>query len=608
MTLSGLNTFLSKNNKIDIPIYQRPYVWDKSRLEDLINDIDNIYLQDPESYHFYGLFVYTRNGANIELIDGQQRITSIFILLNVISDYLEWLGQTHYALSQKHKLPNVKINISNYIYHEISNIFNRKIYTLNESNCEDLILSELINSNDPDNTRDFDLYISDPINYRSNELKLKVSSRQIDGRTLRHKKTYLAHLFFKDHFDNELTSRGIEPFIIYLRDITKKVLERLKVMDFEAASSSDAFKLFEVLNDRGISVSSVDLLKNVCLQNGRFPSQIEEIHDKWTEIMHKTIEKPEEFIFFLRSSYNSRHEFIRKAEIYEKFKGIYQDLTFADTLSKLENELLVDAKNFIIINGYNNCGIQEIDNLINILRVSGTKQAVPLLLSTLRVLHLYSSLSVRKKIVELLELVVEIIVCMICNDIRFNKVEEELPKIARSIKSYSSQSQAEQVLDQAITSLKTLMTSNPSMCYSELVFDDIDSGITTGNNRPYKLLMLILHYNTGMLITTDFKELEHILPQKSGNQYWTTRFDMNTVQEYCYNIGNMLMLDKKINASVSNKGYDEKKDEYVTNRVQDIIRDPNLNYNNISEWTERIIEERELLIKQLLYQNLNIIV
>lgn len=608
MTLSGLNTFLSKNNKIDIPIYQRPYVWDKSRLEDLINDIDNIYLQDPESYHFYGLFVYTRNGANIELIDGQQRITSIFILLNVISDYLEWLGQTHYALSQKHKLPNVKINISNYIYHEISNIFNRKIYTLNESNSEDLILSELINSNDPDNTRDFDLYISDPINYRSNELKLKVSSRQIDGRTLRHKKTYLAHLFFKDHFDNELTSRGIEPFIIYLRDITKKILERLKVMDFEAASSSDAFKLFEVLNDRGISVSSVDLLKNVCLQNGRFPPQIEEIHDKWTEIMHKTIEKPEEFIFFLRSSYNSRHEFIRKAEIYEKFKAIYQDLTFADTMLKLENELLVDAKNFIIINGYNNCGIQEIDNLINILRVSGTKQAVPLLLSTLRVLQLYSALSVRKKIVELLELVVEIIVCMICNDIRFNKVEEELPKIARSIKSYSSQSQAEQVLDQAITSLKTLMTSNSSMCYSELVFDDIDSGITTGNNRPYKLLLLILHYNTGMLITTDFKELEHILPQKSGNQYWTTRFDMNTVQEYCYNIGNMLMLDKKINASVSNKGYDEKKAEYVTNRVQDVIRDPSLNYNNISEWTERIIEEREIFIKQLLYQNLNIIV
>lgn len=608
MTLSGLNTFLSKNNKIDIPIYQRPYVWDKSRLEDLINDIDNIYLQDPESYHFYGLFVYTRNGANIELIDGQQRITSIFILLNVISDYLEWLGQTHYALSQKHKLPNVKINISNYIYHEISNVFNRKIYTLNESNSEDLILSELINSNDPDNTRDFDLYISDPINYRSNELKLKVSNRQIDGRTLRHKKTYLAHLFFKEHFDNELTSRGIEPFIIYLRDITKKVLERLKVMDFEATSSSDAFKLFEVLNDRGISVSSVDLLKNVCLQNGRFQSQIEEIHDKWTEIMHKTIEKPEEFIFFLRSSYNSRHEFIRKAEIYDKFKANYQDLTFDETMIKLENELLLDAKNFTIINGYNNCGIQEIDNLINILRVSGTKQAVPLLLSTLRVLHKYSSLSVRKKIVELLELVVEIIVCMICNDIRFNKVEEELPRIARSIKSYSSQSQAEQVLDQAIASMKTLMTSNSSMCYSELVFDDIDSGITTGNNRPYKLLLLILHYNTGMLITTDFKELEHILPQKSGNQYWTTRFDMNTVQEYCYNIGNMLMLDKKINASVSNKGYDEKKSEYVTNRVQDIIRDPNLNYNNISEWTERIIEERELFIKQLLYQNLNIIV
>lgn len=608
MTLSSLSSFFNKNSRIEIPIYQRSYVWDKSRLEDLISDIESIDIGDPDSYHFFGLFVFTRNSTHIELIDGQQRITSVLIFLNVISDYLEWINKEHYALSQKHKISYAKINIANYIYHDNNGVFKRKLFSLTESNSEDTILLQLIDSNDPDNARDFSDYMNNPRGYRESELKLKASTKKIDGRTLRHKKSYLAHLFFKNHFNIELQSKGIEEFIVYLRDLSKKILERLKVMDFEAASSSDAFKLFEVLNDRGVSVSSVDLLKNVCLQNGAFPAQIEKIHDKWTEIMHRTIEKPEEFIFFLRSSHNSRYEFIRKSEIYDKFKDQYENKTFAETMLKLDGELYIDARNFTIVTGNSQFGQQEVDNLINILRISGTKQAVPLLLSSLRVLNLYTALSVLKKVRTLIELVVETIVCMICNDIRFNKIEEELPKIARSIKNYTNQSEAEQKLEEAIAGLRLVMASNPSMCYSALKFEDVDSGITNGNNSPYKLLLLLLHYHTGMLISTEFKELEHVLPQKADNAYWTSRFSPSNITEYCYSIGNMLLLDKKINASVNNKGFDLKKVEYTSNRVQDLVRTPGLDYTSIKDWDEMVINERTLILKQMLHYKLNIIV
>ena len=266
MTLSTLQTFLQTNAKINVPIYQRGYVWDKSRLEDLINDLENIDFEDTISYHFYGLFVYTKSGNTVEIIDGQQRITSILILLNTISDYFEWINKNHYNLSVTSKIPNQKINVANHIYTEISNVFNRKIFTLNESNYEDIILSELVRPIDSDNARDYSKYLDNPISYREDELKSKVQQRIIDGRTLRHKRTFLAHLFFKNHFNTYLENHSIDEFVNYTRDISKKVLERLKVMDFQAPTSSDAFKLFEVLNDRGISVSSVDLLKNVCLQ------------------------------------------------------------------------------------------------------------------------------------------------------------------------------------------------------------------------------------------------------------------------------------------------------------------------------------------------------
>jgi uncharacterized protein with ParB-like and HNH nuclease domain len=608
MTLTGLQSFLQSNTNILIPIYQRGYVWDKSKLEDLINDIENIDYTDPNSYHFYGLFVYTRSGTSVELIDGQQRITSILILLNTISDYFEWVNKTHYALSQTAKIPNNKINVANHIYNEIQNNNIRKIFTLNESNHEDVILSELVSPIDPDNARDYDKFLDEPLGYREEELKLKVQNKKIDGRTLRHKRTFLAHLFFKNHFNSYLDTHGIDKFVAYIRDISKKVLERLKVMDFEAATSSDAFKLFEVLNDRGISVSSVDLLKNVCLQNGQFQTQIDDIHDKWSEIMQRTIEKPEDFIFFLRSSHNSRFPFIRKSEIYSKFKERYSDLTYNDTISKLENELLVDAKNYVVLTGNQQIGIQQLDSLINILEISGTKQYIPLGMSALRVLHVSDSVSVIKRLVELFELTVETIVCMICNDIRFNKIEEELPEIARSIRSYTTQRECEDVLDSAIQKMKGLMAGNPSMSYTGLNFEDVDSGSTTGNNRPYKLLLLLLHYSTGMVISANFKELEHVLPQKATDAYWVARFDPSVVSDYTYSIGNMLLLDKKINASVSNKNFLLKKSEYKQFKVQDIVDDPGLRYQDISDWDGKVIKARESSIMSLLENRLGMII
>ena len=319
------------------------------------------------------------------------------------------------------------------------------------------------------------------------------------------------------------------------------------------------------------------------------------------------LEKPEDFIFFLRSSHNSRYPFIRKSQIYPSFKEKYADLSYDETIAKLENELLIDAKNYLVLTGDENVNFQQLDSLIRILGISGTKQYIPLGLAALRILQVNRHLSVLRKMVELFELTVETIVCMICNDIRFNKIEEELPEIARSIRSYTNQRECEQVLDTAILKLRTLMDSNTSMRYTGLNFNDIDNGITTGNNRPYKLLLLLLHYDSGMPITAELKELEHVLPQKPTESYWTARFNPTNVSEHIYNIGNMLILDKKINASVSNKGFDVKKNEYQQFRIQDVVDDIQLKYQSIQDWVSVNIEAREAFIKSKLANTLGII-
>lgn len=74
-----------ENNFFVIPDYQRGYSWEKEQLDDLREDIENLYSKDYK--HFTGTIVAARkiNKTNeFDIVDGQQRITTLLILLNAI--------------------------------------------------------------------------------------------------------------------------------------------------------------------------------------------------------------------------------------------------------------------------------------------------------------------------------------------------------------------------------------------------------------------------------------------------------------------------------------------------------------------------------------------
>ena len=72
-----------------VPIYQRNYAWSKKEIEQLIDDI-NDYVSDDnlneKNYYIGSLIVYKRDNGLLEVIDGQQRLTTLFILLNVLKE------------------------------------------------------------------------------------------------------------------------------------------------------------------------------------------------------------------------------------------------------------------------------------------------------------------------------------------------------------------------------------------------------------------------------------------------------------------------------------------------------------------------------------------
>ena len=83
-----IKTLFSKSEYI-VPIYQRNYAWRKKEIEQLIDDI-NDYVSDNnlknKNYYIGSLVVYRRDNGLLEVIDGQQRLTTLFILLNVLNN------------------------------------------------------------------------------------------------------------------------------------------------------------------------------------------------------------------------------------------------------------------------------------------------------------------------------------------------------------------------------------------------------------------------------------------------------------------------------------------------------------------------------------------
>ena len=75
-----------------LPLFQRKYVWDKNQWNSLWNDIIQLYEDEEMKSHFIGSIVtipmtsVPQGVAKYVLIDGQQRLTTIFILLSVLRD------------------------------------------------------------------------------------------------------------------------------------------------------------------------------------------------------------------------------------------------------------------------------------------------------------------------------------------------------------------------------------------------------------------------------------------------------------------------------------------------------------------------------------------
>ena len=110
--LKSLYAFLSDNElgRINIPIYQRSYDWKAHHVDQFLNDIEyHINNSDESSYQFLGMIVYViKQGSSdeykeIEIIDGQQRLTTFYLLASIVFDWIKYQWSTDHRPNKLEK-------------------------------------------------------------------------------------------------------------------------------------------------------------------------------------------------------------------------------------------------------------------------------------------------------------------------------------------------------------------------------------------------------------------------------------------------------------------------------------------------------------------------
>ena len=527
----GIGHFIS-DNFLKVPLYQRPFAWEKENVKELFDDITN---SSPNKY-FIGTIVVTNKGDYLEIVDGQQRIATISLFFIAVRDFLKEIGEGEKA-------------------NAIEGEFILKQSYRDEEKKQRLTL------NDVDN----EFYV-----------KALVRNGSANSSRASHDRLMNAYNFLKDHIENKYKSEELEG-LLNLVDFLK---DKLLIIIVTVSDDVNAFTVFETLNDRGLILSQTDLIKNYLFNKAG--DRIGEAKDKWTRFTG-AIESgisEEEILNYIRCYWSSKYGLTREKELYKKIKEKIRSRNQAITfLSNLER----NAEIYLAILNphhpfWNNFPCECSEYIAELLELR-LRQNRPLLIALLEIwkdnpeevkksLKLIVSWSVRN---------------LITGTIGSGTLEKEFSK------------QAKLINDGEINNAKELLSSIEKLIPTDDQFQKAFEMATISKAyiARYYLRKLEQAYRTTLELepikNPEKVNLEHILPENPTDlrKDWLN-FDENLYKTYYRRIGNLTLLDKEMNSDVGNGPFEGKKEIYKQSELQ--ISNKIAEYD---DWAPSEIETRQ---------------
>ena len=239
-----------------IPRNQRKYVWETDNWKNLLEDLD--FLRDTGKYHFLGSIVLNtqpnQNNDDVEyfeIVDGQQRITTIILILVVIAQIFKERGEE--ALFQ---------GLLSYL--QTTNINNQTSCTLHTDvhTCIMNLVSHVADSGTPYNT--MQLLITNCITNKKQDFVIEKCLK---------------------YYYNELNTRSTDNVVSFRNALIGANYVNIKT------TGEDAYTVFEILNARGLDLENHELLKNYILRYTIPVNNIDIARQEWKDEIENRLGK-----------------------------------------------------------------------------------------------------------------------------------------------------------------------------------------------------------------------------------------------------------------------------------------------------------------------------
>lgn len=616
----SVRDLLGNNNilKYRIPYYQRDYTWTTENTDELFNDIVNRI--DSTSNALIGLVVFVEDPSGdrnprtrrLEVVDGQQRLTTISLILAAIRCELSSIPHSSMDQELAEQVWGVSEEIEKLLF-RVTPSEGEKKHTLLSFENETLLHARIF-SGLCCNKRDLS-YIKSPLkeedilflsqgmasNPNQNAVKQSWLKSQLlfDQRVIRGSNT-------RKNFDHILES--IKKFapdsltifdrVARLKQLKQTLLQHITIIVYETQDYEEAFQLFETLNTRGLDVNASDLVKNHCIRIDS--SRRIEIGQLWQQIF-ENITVHHQPVYFLRVVYNSMWGFASKAELYRA----YTERLTNNAERWLRTELIHDAQRFVSMMqnlALNTNANSQLKNTLFCLNCTSSTQWHTLGLSSVRLLehHRFSaplSIAVQELLLETLKatLVMEI------KKVRGSVLERKLPELARQIHQLinANSNNLANDINEIRRDLKDHRQRNE--LNSEGISDYIDKRLFKNEDARPLLAFLRLqsqHQGSAFLNLT----VEHVYPREPRDIWDGWDENNKIVTSY---LGNFISLEGSTNSSLSNTHYEQKKAAYLSVNAPDTFGSNSpLHYSNINLWTPDIVIARTKELARQIEQDL----
>lgn len=346
----GVGELISQRKLFRVPHHQRSYAWGKDAVDAFLLDIE-VALENGAGDYFIGLIVIqaSETGEWV-LLDGQQRLTTVSLIYGAIRQWFDESGLAADAQQIHHDFLGVR--------------------RLGGSMSSRMLLND-------ENQPVFEIAATKPGSDRyliaETEALVKGGSNKLLVSAAIACRKWVSAL--AQGTGGDKTDRATRVY-----ELARFLESKLKVVAVEVSSDIDAYILFESLNDRGVALSALDLLKNHIFS--RSPVEIE----NWNILMEILgDENPEDF---LKVFWTSRYGVIQKSQVFKAIKAKYDS---PEQVAALLNEMKYDANilaalsddDHLIWGSYD----PDIRDQVYLLRTLESKQSRPLIIAILRELH-----------------------------------------------------------------------------------------------------------------------------------------------------------------------------------------------------------------------------